>query len=192
MKKNLICAGIVLALIAAALFIGRRWGRSIAISAIETKVDTLIIYKTKSEISPLFEQSTAIGYKGLSVPQFVWVTDTLTMTVHDTVYVPITQKYYERLDGRLRLWISGYEPNLDKWELDEQIQYVTKESFIEPKKNKVFLDAGFVYDKSPLLPITVNYGYEKSGLMLYAGGGYDILTKSPVVRVGLRWTPFEF
>ena len=192
MKNYLICFFVLVALVVAALFIGRSWGRNAAISSIETKVDTLTIYKTKSEISPVPAISTDIGYKGVFVPQFIWVTDTLTKEIHDTIYVPITQKYYERMDGRLRLWISGYEPNLDKWELDEQIQYVTKESFVEPKKNKVFIDAGFIYDKSPLLPITVNYGYEKNGLMLYAGGGYDLITKSPVINAGLRWDLIEF
>lgn len=44
--------------------------------------------------------------------------------VKDTVYLPIAQKYYECLDGRLRLWVSGYQPQLDKWELDEQTKVV--------------------------------------------------------------------
>jgi hypothetical protein len=42
------------------------------------------------------------------------------------VYLPREQKYYEENDGRLRLWVSGYDPRLDRWELDERQTTITQ------------------------------------------------------------------
>lgn len=97
--------------------------------------DTTYITKTLSETLPAAKSETFQSWKLLVIPNDVETrVDTLhrrdttrvPVFIHDTLYLPITQKYYERLDGRLRLWVSGYEPQLDKWELDERTAIVKK------------------------------------------------------------------
>lgn len=104
---------------------GLRLGRRTA-TPLQSR-DTIFVAKTIYEEKPV---ATSVDFKrwDISVPQVLYSTDTLVRTdtisipmiIRDTLYVPIKEYYYERLDGRLRLWIDGYNVSLAKWELDEQ------------------------------------------------------------------------
>jgi hypothetical protein len=58
----------------------------------------------------------------------LYVTDTVTVPVfiHDTLYIPISTSRFDLLDGRMRLWVSGYKVSLDRWELDERTATITE------------------------------------------------------------------
>lgn len=104
---------------------GLRLGRRTA-TPLQSR-DTVFVTKTVYEENPT---PSAITLKrwDITVPKIYFSTDTLTLVdtlsipaiIHDTLYTPIREYYYEQLDGRLRLWIDGYDVNLNRWELDEQ------------------------------------------------------------------------
>lgn len=107
------------------------------------------------------------------VPSYKFISDTVDriktveLAIHDTtvVYLPREEKYYEENDGRLRLWVSGYEPRLDRWELDEKVATI-KETVQEPRKRWGF-------------GVTAGYG---------ASIGADrSVTLSPFVGVGISY-----
>lgn len=114
-------------IVAAAVFAGGyKFGAATGVPMSDR--DTVYVTKTVTEHRPVAKTTT---FKGWSpVPNYIFTKDTLTVrdtipvVVHDTLYVPITTAYYERLNGRLRLWVSGYQPRLDKFELDEQTKIV--------------------------------------------------------------------
>lgn len=94
--------------------------------------DTVVITKTHTEVRPEFKTEALLRWEPVRPALLPFPADSVevpvTQIIHDTttntVYVPITQRYYERLDGRLRLWVSGYQPTLDRWELDEQTKVI--------------------------------------------------------------------
>lgn len=98
--------------------IGRKTSNNIILK------DTVIVTETVTEETPSADTIYVTRWERL--PMEVVKRDTVLIEapvfIRDTVYLPITTAYYERLDGRLRLWVSGYEPSLDKWELDEQVK----------------------------------------------------------------------
>lgn len=195
MKKYLIFSGVLLLLLVGVFFFGSSWGKHRAFAEIEPQRDTVVIYKTKSGGGSLPMKEFFKGFD-VTIPNmcFLTIPDTLRVpeivTIHDTVmiYVPLSQQYFEENGGRLRIWTTGYKVSLDKWEVDESETVLTP----KPKYNKLFVEGTAIYDKSPFLPLTVNYGYEKNGLMYYGGAGYDFISKSPVIKVGIRWTPFSW
>jgi len=121
----------VLGLVGAAYLTGHRRG---AKSNANAKTDTVVVWRTKYEDRPQFKTEELIEFRPVSynysLPVFIESTDTVEKLVpyikDSLIYVPITQKYFERDDGHLRLWISGYDTSLDRWELDEQTVTVTK------------------------------------------------------------------
>ena len=59
------------------------------------------------------------------------------------VYLPREQKYYEEQEGRLRLWVSGYQPQLDRYEWDDVTTTIT-ETYKPPNKHwAVGLSGGY-------------------------------------------------
>lgn len=110
----------------AALLLGYHVGTRHRGPAVEIHdTDTLIITKTVTEFLP--------APKSIEFTRWAFFTETDTLNtveyipyaVNDTIFVPISQSYYERLDGRLRLWISGFDTSLDKFELDENYTHIT-------------------------------------------------------------------
>lgn len=196
MKKIIIWILVVAALIAAAYFVGDRRGYNRAMNGFEEKRDTVTVIKWRKDPKPSLISEITLP----QLPYYVFFTvrDTVNgeqVVVKDSVAVGMVQREFG--DSTYTAWVSGpqigeYGPQLDSIEQAVPVKYIT--SYITPKvrPNSIFVDASAIYDKSPFLPLTVNYGYEKNGLMLYGGGGYDFLTKSPVVRVGFRWKPFTW
>lgn len=148
-----------------AFAIGSAFGRYGEKPTVIERIDTLTVTKTVTETLPAPEWKTLVRWS------FISDTDTLVREkdvpyyIHDTIYVPISQSYYERLDGRLRLWISGYETSLDKWELDEQTKYITE------YKRKRF---GFSIGAGPCVIYTpFHENHIDAGVGLFAGVTYN-------------------
>lgn len=94
-----------------------------------TPNDTIIITNTVTETLPdpdtvWFERIVKVPVDSIKIDT-VYQSKEIPIIVHDTIYVPLSVSYYERLDGRLRLWVSGYQTSLVKWELDEQTKLVS-------------------------------------------------------------------
>lgn len=72
----------------------------------------------------------------IAVPRYLFWTDTTEVQVPgptEYVYLPSEQKYYEEEEGSLRIWISGYQPNLDRYEMDRPTTVIT-ETYKPPNK----------------------------------------------------------
>ena len=113
-------------------FGGDHHGRRVAFAEAESKTDTVTKVITLWKEAPQPAKTALLGY--VPVPAYKFLTDTIErvktaeIVLHDTtvVYLPREQKYYEENDGRLRLWVSGYDPRLDRWELDERQTTITQ------------------------------------------------------------------
>lgn len=97
--------------------------------------DTIYVTKTEKEYLP---SPKSIDFKNweISIPERLFYTDTIKtepILIHDTLRIPIHSYYYEQLNGRLRIWASGYNVSLDKWELDEQHTIISKQKRLEFK-----------------------------------------------------------
>lgn len=84
--------------------------------------------------------------------------------------------------------ISGVDPNLDYIETYNKTVtntvYVPQK--IAPKKDYIEFDAEFKYDRMLMAPVTLNIGHRYGPLDIYAGGGYDFITRSVVGQVGAK------
>lgn len=163
--KNYISVALVILLCCAACYLsGLRRGRRGVQGGANAKADTVVIYKTKTVAEPQFRTQTFQRWAFFTEEQrdTVRERELVPYAVHDTVYVPIVQRYYEELDGRLRLWISGYQPTLDRFELDERETYITKQ-----KKwgFSVGVGPGIIY--SPFAPLHVDAGIGIFGGLTY-------------------------
>ena len=85
--------------------------------------------------------------------------------------------------------MSGVEPSLDRIDIFQKTQYINNTVYVPTKdtrKDFVELNAKFLYDRAPLMPITLDIGYRRGLFEVYAGAGYDLLQKTPVGEVGTR------
>lgn len=157
-------------LVAASFLAGSHHGRVMASSEIEVQRDTITKIISVYKDFPEPAKTALTGY--ISVPSYKFITDTVLavesreITVHDTtvVYLPRERKYYEENDGRLRLWVSGYEPRLDRWELDEQQTTITQTIAERRSRWSLGLTAGYgaalsdgTVRMSPYIGIGVSY-----------------------------------
>lgn len=101
---------------------GHRFGEKSSSNIIQ--LDTIVVTETIVEEAPVADTIYLTRWE--RVPMEVVKRDTVSVVapvfIRDTVYLPITTAYYERLDGRLRLWVNGYNASLERWELDEQVK----------------------------------------------------------------------
>lgn len=120
-----------LLLIVGSFYAGRYVGRVQTAETMVAKTDTVVRIMTQYKDFPQPAKTALAGF--VPVPRYMFITDTLTVVqsaqnaAQDTtpVYLPREQQYYEEADGRLRLWVSGYDPRLDRWEMDERQATVT-------------------------------------------------------------------
>lgn len=163
--KDYITASLfILAVCLMCFWSGIRVGRRGAQGGLNTRADTVVVYKTKTVTEPQFRTQTFQRWAFFTEEQrdTVRERELVPYAVHDTVYVPIVQRYYEELDGRLRLWISGYQPTLDRLELDEKETYVTRR-----KKWGFSVGAGPGIIYSPFTPSHVDAGIGIFGGLTY-------------------------
>ena len=153
-------------LIAIGSFLGGvQYGYHKAVSGIEMQTDTVIKVVTVYKDFPEPQKTVLNGY--VSVPKYKFLTDTLfavdTAFLHDTtvVYLPREHQYYEEDEGRLRIWVSGYEPRLDRYELDRVETIVTKTVTVNPSRWGISVHAGYgaaLYDKKVILAPQIGIG----------------------------------
>lgn len=149
---------IPLVLAVGSFFGGSYCGQQKVLASIESKSDTI------TKIVPVYKdfpepvKTARLGY--VAVPTYKFLSDTITTVetayLHDTtvVYLPREQKYYEEADGKLRLWVSGYNPRLDRYELDLPQTIITNTVKVTNPKWAFLLNGGFeteVIGKSILL-----------------------------------------
>ena len=157
-------------LILAAWFSGDWYGQRKVRESLVSTTDTVVRVVTVYKDFPQPKETALAGF--IAVPSYKFITDTVTcvewaeIAVHDTtvVYLPKEQRYYEEEDGTLRLWVSGYEPSLDRYELDKQTVTVTQK----------------VVEKASRWSIGVSAGYGAA----YAG---KAVTLAPYIGVGVTY-----
>ena len=134
-------------LIVVAWFSGDYYGQRLVRDSLESKADTVTKVVTVYKDFPQPQQTAKIGY--IAVPMYKFLSDTVTAIetayLHDTtvVYLPREEKYYEEEDGRLRLWVSGYEPRLDRYELDNITTTITNTIVEHPSRWSISISAGY-------------------------------------------------
>lgn len=153
---SLLCAGFYLA--------GWRKGKSARSDAPNVKKDTTVVWRTKTVTAPPYQSQTLQRWAFFTEEHrdTVRERELVPYAVHDTVYVPIVQRYYEELDGRLRLWISGWQPTLDRFELDERETVITRQ---KRWGFSVGVGPGVIY--SPFTPSRIDAGIGLFGGLTY-------------------------
>lgn len=160
MSSTLKCIGaaaLLLLLCAAAFFVGRWTAPGDKVIEERERIDTLVIRDTITRVRPVYT--------------YTHMRDTIEVTirdiVHDTVrvYLPREVKVYE--DSLYRAEVSGYQPNLDRIDIYQQTQIITK-------------DVTQVVKKKTRWGVGVQVGY---GATYYDGR----LRGSPYVGVGVSW-----
>lgn len=159
---------IPLILIIGSFFGGSYYGEQKAYANMESVRDTVVKVVTVYKDFPEPTKAAPIGY--VAIPSYKFITDTLntveTAYLHDTtvVYLPREQKYYEEDEGRLRLWVSGYEPRLDRYELDRLETTVTNTVTVRPSRWGISAHVGYgaaICNKtvtlSPYIGIGISY-----------------------------------
>ena len=170
--KDYIAIGcIALSLLVCSFVLGRATAPE-AIADGEKTVDTVTKYVPMWKDFPQPTKTVQVG--SIAVPKYLFLSDSVDRlvpyAVHDTttqyVYLPREQKYYEEADGHLRLWVSGYEPRLDRWEADFKETVVT-ETYKPPSKRwGIGLAAGYGLSlvdgkirPAPNISIVVSYNF---------------------------------
>ena len=105
---------------------------------VERVTDTVTKVVTRYRDFPDPVKTAKAGF--VRIPAYRFISDTVTqeriLIVHDTttIYITREQKYYEEADGALRLWISGVDPRLDRYEWDQTSMTVTETIRPKPKR----------------------------------------------------------
>lgn len=187
---------IPLLLIVAAFFCGDYYGQRKVENSLESKTDTI------TKIVPIYKDfpdpvaSASVGF--IPIPAYAFITDTVTQeriaVIHDPtpVYLPREQKYYEEDEGRLRLWVSGYDTRLDRYELDHVENVVTNTVIVPPKKFSLGISGGFgaMFPKKtvsyfPYAELNASYAITDRW-KIGVSGGYEV----PIVDKSLVPSPF--
>lgn len=161
-----------LLLIIGSFYAGRFVGRVQAVGTMVAKTDTVVRIVTQYKDFPQPSKTALAGF--IPVPRYIFLADTVKVVeptqpaVQDTtpVYLPREQQYYEEADGRLRVWVSGYDPRLDRWEADFKETVVT-ETYKPPSKRwGIGLAAGYglslvdgIIKPAPTVSIVVSYNF---------------------------------
>lgn len=125
---------IPLILVVGSFFGGSFYGERKTLSSLDSKCDTVTKVVTVWKDFPQPVKTAQLGH--VAIPSVYFLTDTITRTqlveiaVHDSIppyiYLPKEQKFYSEDEGRLRLWVSGVDPSLDRYELDRLETTVTE------------------------------------------------------------------
>lgn len=96
--------GVILALVASFLW-GRHCGQTLPIEPIETKVDTLIIRDTITQIEPISIEKKVVERVPYEVRD--------TMRLHDTLFVYLEREQVRWEDSLSVVYASGINPQVD-------------------------------------------------------------------------------
>ena len=164
---------IPLILVAAAFYGGLRYGENRAERQLIAIRDTVVMVTNSHKDNPEPQNTMLVGH--IAVPRYKFITDTvctvITHEIHDTtiVYLPSEQKFYNEEDGKLRIWVSGYEPHLDRYELDLPTTVITQT----------------VTKKNTRWGLSINAGY---GIMV---NQQKAIVASPYIGCGISYTIFR-
>lgn len=183
-----IVLALLLVLPVVTFFVGRHRGERLALEKMEqlppdTVTKIVPIYKDR----PRPKETARFGY--ISVPAYKFLSDTVraveTAYLRDTAtfYLPRERQYYSEADGRLRIWVSGYQPSLDRYELDLAEKIVTQTVVAPVKRWKLSLYGGGEYTSAGGQALhgaragaALTYEDPRSwGLTIYGGGDYTHL-----------------
>lgn len=118
---------------------------------------------TIERVDTILVDSPVPVYKYIKEKEYVTITDTLAIAIHDTIRLPREYAVYK--DSTYRAVVSGVEPRLDSMAVfpKTKIQYITKTvTKTEYKKTRwglgVQIGGGIVKDKvRPYLGVGVSY-----------------------------------
>lgn len=172
-----------IALLVGGFLLGLYWGESGHYGGVKTETDTLIVTKVISGSNAPILNEGIKEWRKYTLPVVKFYTDTVSVVHTDsvTVYVPRNRYYFE--NESMKLWMSGFDVTLDKWESVQTTNVVR--TF---KPHRVGISADVLITEKPHLIVSAGYGYTtRWGLSIYGGFGYDLIPKSPVVKVGVSY-----
>ena len=194
-KEILIFIGVLLTAVVISFFIGKKngikktekWYKDNIDTATTIQVDTNkaehpihdTVYHDKPVYYPVYIDSE------IPEPQIIYKDSIVYVRLEKTIKEYRKENYYAR--------ISGVDPSLDY--IETYNKTVTNTVYVPqkivPKKNFIEIDGTFMYNKSPMLPVTASVGRKVGPLEFSAGGGYDFLQKGVVLKSGIK-LKFEF
>lgn len=141
------------------ILIGQKHPQKPPIEPIKTKVDTLVVYDTITQIQPISVERRVV--ESVLVP----VVD--SVTIHDTLFVYLDREQVVWKDSLSVVYASGILPQVDSVKHFIQDRYITIETAV-PVKVKSRWGLG----------VNAGYGVGKGGLTPYVGVGisYNILS----------------
>lgn len=132
----------LLLLVPLSFIVGTQHGKVRAIESLEVGRDTIkkVVPVWKDFPDPV--KTVSAGF--VALPAYRFLTDTVNRDVNhfvpvylrdssDTVFLPREQRFYSEDEGRLRLWVSGVDPSLDRYELD-RIETTITETYKPPAR----------------------------------------------------------
>jgi hypothetical protein len=184
--KDYIAIGcIALALLVCAFILGRTTAPKPVIEG-ERTADTVTKVVPVYKDFPNPVKTVSAGFA--AIPAYRFLTDTVTNDVthfipvylkdsSDTVFIPREQKFYSEDEGRLRLWVSGVDPSLDRWELDRIETTISETVYLAQKRWNLDLFAGSsgTFASQPLVDAQVGLElrYEPNQWGFSLLGGYE-------------------
>lgn len=190
MKWKIILIAAVIAAILGSFYLGQNRGMRITDAWYKNHMDTTSVVQidTNKQEKPIVdtEYVDKLVYVPVYIdseipePQIIYRDSVHYILMEKTIKEYKTDEYFAK--------ISGVDPNLDFIETYNKTitntVYVPQKTI--PKKDYLELDAKFMYDNGFMLPVTLNVGHRYGPFDVYAGGGYDPITRSVVGQVGTR------
>lgn len=190
MKWKIILIAAVIAAILGSFYLGQNRGMKITDAWYKNHMDTTSVVQldTNKQEAPVPDTVYLDKLKYYPVyidseipePQIIYRDSIHYVLMEKVIKEYKTEEYFAK--------ISGVDPNLDYIETYNKTitntVYVPQK--IAPKKDYLEFDAEFKYDKMLMAPVTVNIGHRYGPLDVYAGGGYDFITRSAVGQVGAK------
>lgn len=190
MKWKIILIAAVIAAILGSFYLGQNRGMRITDAWYKSHMDTTSVVQldTNKQEAPIPDTVYVDKLKYYPVyidseipePQIIYRDSIHYVLMEKVIKEYKTEDYFAK--------ISGVDPNLDYIETYNKTVtntvYVPQK--IAPKKDYLEFDAEFKYDKMLMAPVTVNIGHRYGPIDIYAGGGYDFITRSAIGQAGAK------
>ena len=190
MKWKIILIAAVIAAILGSFYLGQNRGMKITDAWYKSHMDTTTVVQldTNKQEAPVPDTVYLDKLKYYPVyidseipePQIIYRDSIHYVLMEKVIKEYKTEEYFAK--------ISGVDPNLDY--IETYNKTITNTIYVPqkvtPKKDYLEFDAEFKYDKMLMAPVTVNIGHRYGPLDIYAGGGYDFITRSAIGQVGAK------
>ena len=163
MMRTIQVIAIAVALLVAAFLLGR-------CTAPEYEAETQVIER----VDTLHIRDTVIREKPVYRTEYVFVRDSVSVQVHDTVYINLPRQLRVYQDSLYRAEVSGVDPTLDRIEVYPQTKVVTK---IETQTIRV------TERRKWGIGVQVGYGITKQG---------NAFNPGPYIGVGVSYNILSF